>query len=96
MSDFARVSALVAEHELYWTRIAQHNPASPVMRWFLTTQWDPLYAEWIDLITRHGLSDDDVDVLSEFVLRINGLRGVAQAHGIPIPRAAQGTALAMR
>jgi hypothetical protein len=88
-----RVRDLVAEHEMYWTRVAQHDPSSHAMRWFLTTQWDPLYAQWIDLLVNHGLSDDDVDLLVEFVLRINGLRGVAQAHGIPVPHPAWGTAV---
>lgn len=95
MIDVARVRGLVAEHEAYWTRVAQHNPSSYAMRWFLSTQWDPLYAQWVDLLANHGLSNADVDVLTEFVLRINGLRGVAQAHGIPIPHAAWGTAVAI-
>lgn len=66
------------------------------MRWFITSQWDPLYAQWIDLVANHGLSNSDGDWLTEFLLRLNGLRGVAQAHGIPIPRSEHGTVIVMR
>jgi len=96
MGYFSRLRDLIAEHETYWAAVAQHNPRSPAMRWFLATQWDPLYGQWIDLVANHGLSDVDVDGLSEFLLRLNGLRGVAQAHGIPIPHAERGTAISMR
>lgn len=94
MPDFTRVRDLLAEHEVFWAAVAQYNPRSSAMRWFMSTQWDPLYAQWIDLVTNHGLSDVDVNWLIEFLRRLNSVRSVATSHGIPVPHGDHGQLVA--
>jgi len=90
---FERMQALIAEHETFWTALAQRHPDAEILRWWMSTRWDPFYADWTSLVTEHGLSDDDVDVLADLLRRLNGLRGEAEAHQIPIPREGKGTAI---
>jgi hypothetical protein len=82
---FDRLAHIIAVHEGFWGGVAQRNPDSELMRWWLTQRWDPYYAHWTELVTQHGLSDDDIDVLSEELRVLNGLRGEAEAHRVPLP-----------
>lgn len=88
-----RLAQLVAKHETYWSEIVERHPDSDLMRWWMTDRWSPFFVDWTDLISHHHLSNLDTDVLGDLLARLNGLRGEAQAHGIPIPHEGSGTAI---
>lgn len=89
-----RMDHIVATHETYWAGVAQHHPDSELMRWWITQKWDPYFAHWTELVTQHGITANDADVIADELRALNGLRGEAEAHGIPLPPAFRsGTAI---
>lgn len=88
-----RMAELVAEHESYWSGIVARHPDSELMRWWMVDKWSPFFVDWANLVSHHGLSNADIDTIGDMLRRLNGLRGEAQAHGIPIPREGAGTAI---
>lgn len=90
---YDRMAELVAEHERYWSEITERHPDADIMRWWMSDRWSPFFVDWVDLVSHHGLSNNDVDTIAGVLRRLNGLRGEAQSHGIPIPREGAGTAI---
>lgn len=82
---FDKLANLVAEHERFWGELGQRNPEHDTVRWFLSSDWDPFYTRWVQLVGEHGLGDDDLDVLAQELHALNDLRLTAAHYGIPVP-----------
>jgi hypothetical protein len=80
-----KVQTVIAQHEAYWAGLAQRHPNSDLMRWFLTSQWDPFYGRFVDLLANHGLSEDDQDVLASVLAQLKAIRHTAKQYGIALP-----------
>lgn len=76
---------LVAAHETYWSRITELHPDSQVMQWWMTDKWSPFYVEWVNLVSHHGLSNVDTNVIAHQLSLLNGLRLDAKQNEIPVP-----------
>lgn len=88
---FDVIRKLVADHEVYWAAVAQRNPGSNIMRWWMSHKWDPFFREWMNLVTVHGLGNDDTDVLAKQLLELNHLRREAYEHNVPVPPVGPGS-----
>jgi len=90
VSRLSVLQNLVAQHETFYAELAQANPRSTQLRAFIAYAWDPFYTRWTLLVTRHGLSDSDADVILEEAAKLAAIRDYATRHGIPVPSLTQG------
>lgn len=88
---FDKLAGIVAEHERWFGAVAQQNPHNEAVRHFMTAGWDPYYARWVDLVSHHGLSNDDADVIGTELTMLLSLRNSATQSGIAVPPLDAGT-----
>lgn len=81
-AQFQNLSKVIAAHELYWSRVAQRNPRSVLMRDWLRREWDPYFIRWADIVTYGPIT---LDVLTDCGRSLSSLRELARANGVPLP-----------
>lgn len=85
---FNRLRAIVAQHEDFWGRVAQHSYGhnAQVMKAWLHTAWDPWFMAFDTAVTAGGGVLDD-NTATAFAHSLTALRQLAQSSSwlVPVP-----------